>query len=151
MSTKAVAKIFCAATSALTAAGLLTVAAPAAADPLRGPCDQQGLKYEFVPGPVILMQDNNIQVVVDTDGVDRVTTAKYFIPNQGGTTSGTATGGLNGRAIDFNTNWNNGAGAGLSNHYTGTVNDDGSANGTTVNSLGTSNSWTSQRLARCAT
>jgi len=149
MSAKTVAKMLFAATSALTAAGLVTAVAPAGADPLGGPCDQQGLKYAFVPGPVILRQDNNIEVVVDTNG-DRVTTAKYFIPNQGGTTSGTATGGLNGRTIDFNTNWNNGAGAGLSNHYTGTVNDDGSASGTTVNSLGTSNGWTSERLARCA-
>ncbi len=104
---------------------------------------------------VELVQNNGIHVYLRTVGND-VREAMYVKPFApplvgeslltGGDPNpaaipvrGVASGGLKGRAIGFKVRWENQ----FTNVYTGQVNDDGSASGTTVNNTGASNTWRS--------
>jgi hypothetical protein len=144
MSMTAVRNMLLAAATAISAIGFL--AAPAQADP----CDN----YQF-PAGFSMKQDNNITVTISnpvTPTFEDVG-ATYYLNSfefSGGKqvgnmapTDGHAFGGVTGTTIDFTINWDNGPGAGLSNHYTGVVNANGTAQGTSRNSRGTQNVWAS--------
>lgn len=135
-----------AAATAISAVGFLTVPAPAQANP----CDN----YQFPEG-LMIKQDNNIDVgfgnpVTSTFHNEyasyEVNTFDHTFHGtqaQGGLTSGHANGGVTGTTIDFTIDWDSGPGAGLSNHYTGVVNANGTAQGMSVNSKGAQNVWAS--------
>jgi hypothetical protein len=124
----------------LIAGGALVSAAQSGGEP-----GCAGNKFQIPHGQYILFeQDNGIEVSVD--GFEtQVTSAHYSHPGQDDTTGGTAEGGIVfGRAISINVIWDQGPGAGLSNRYEGDINSDGSAQGTTRNNLGTTNTWTTK-------
>lgn len=132
--------------TAIGVVGFLTVPAPAKANP----CDN----YQFPVG-LIIKQDNNIDVYISNavtstfNNVDAAYETNTFdhtfngTQAQGGATNGHANGGVTGTAIDFTIDWDKGPGAGLSNHYTGVVNANGTAQGMSVNSRGAQNVWAS--------
>jgi hypothetical protein len=98
-------------------------------------------------------QDNGILVNVSTAGTRVVPTnfISYNIPPyKTKMTSGKGSGGITGRTIDFAVNWTLGPGAGLSNHYTGVIGDDGLAHGTTVNNRNDTNTWQTIEPLPCA-
>jgi hypothetical protein len=146
MSMTAVRNMLLAAATAINAVGLLTVAAPAQANT----CDN----YQF-PAAFRMAQDNNITVKVSNPATPTFedVAATYYLNSfefSGGKqvgnmapTDGHAFGGVTGTAIDFTINWDSGPGTGLSNHYTGVVNANGTAQGTSQNSRGTQNAWAS--------
>ncbi|MCV7424780.1 SH3 domain-containing protein [Mycobacterium yunnanensis] len=99
------------------------------------------------PSSFELMQDNGILVAINDNG-DRFDGggASYTVPGKPDVT-GISTGRRTGRSIDISVNWSNG----FSNHYTGQIGDDLVARGSTVNNLGTSNSWYSLAKFTCVT
>jgi hypothetical protein len=138
-------QLFAAAT-ALCAIGFLTVPAPAQARPplpLAPPCDN----YQFPPR-FTFRQDNGITV----DMSNSATTtfhgdgAQYANANASEMVIGHAVGGITGQTIDFTINWD----SGFSNHYTGVVNGNNTAQGMSVNNHNTQNVWASGPLS-CVT
>lgn len=129
-------KFFVVATTT-SAAGLLTIAPPARANP----CEN----YQFHEG-LIIKQDNNLYVGFANPAASTFNNvyAHYEFNGFGNEiTSGHADGSVSSSTIDITVNWDRGPGAGLSNHYTGVVNADGTAQGTSVNSKGSQNVWAS--------
>lgn len=146
-----------AAATTIGAACFLPVAAPAQAAGCGvytfpdAPTDAPA--YDDFKFNVELVQDNGIHVYLQTtdNEVQQAMYVKPFAPDlinesflTGGDpnpvtfpVNGAAAGGLKGRAIDFKVRWENQ----FTNVYTGQVNDDGSASGTTINNGGTPNTW----------
>jgi hypothetical protein len=144
------------AANTIGAACLLPIAPPAQADG----CDEYAFpdtpdvgSYDF-PVNVELVQDNGIHVFLQTsdtqaqqaaykkiDGPDPADLDPLFYGVAGVdpfvATTGIANGGITGRTINFKVKWRNQ----FTNVYTGQVNDDGSASGTTINNTGTTNTW----------
>jgi hypothetical protein len=119
--------------------------------PLAPACDS----YEF-PAGFNVKQSNGVDVSISNSKTDTFhnDAASYLIPNYNNQTptNGHAVGGIDGQTIDFTINWDNGPGAGLSNHYTGVVNNNGTAQGTSVNNQNATDAWASAPLTLiCAT
>src|SRR5262249_4068580 len=101
-------------------------------------------------GYILLEQDNGLEVAVSGFRKE-IHKANYHHVGGFDDTYGSATGSIDfGNSLTFNAIWNEGPGAGLSNHYEGTINLDGSAQGTTINNLGTTNNWTTYYARRFA-
>lgn len=100
---------------------------------------------------VILIQDNDLRVELATAGNRMAGSARYAHLNGQDWTSGTATGGLDpdAQTVTVSVQWIHGPGAGLSNSYSGTMDNNGVLTGTTTNSLGTVNSWKAMYGALC--
>jgi hypothetical protein len=131
------------AATALGAAGLLTVAAPANAEP----CGEWGMGGRN--GVFTMHLDNGVEVAIRFEGSDARGQSSYILHYQTDRTYGTATGGIFGTRVDINAHWTDGPGAGLSNQFYGDVTEDGRATGTSVNSLGTPNTWKSGSILTC--
>src|SRR5664279_3741940 len=146
------ARVMIGAAATASALGLLAGTPPAQSTPmfpLSPACQYQ------LPKLLRLNQDNNI--VVDFSLANnkasgpvqyRSTDPRNAIP-----TGGKASGALNsdGRTFLFIVNWNEGPGNGLNNNYYGTINDDGSISGWTLNSQNVRNNWTAVSKATCVT
>jgi hypothetical protein len=157
-----VRKALCAAVTTVGATCGLPVAAPAQAagcDSYVFPAAPAGAPaFEGFAFNVELVQNNDIHVYLQTTGneVRKAMYVKPFAPPLVGETFiggvrvtggepnpaaipvlGSASGGLKGRAIDFKVRWENE----FTNVYTGQVNDDGGASGTTANNTGAPNTW----------
>ena len=132
---------------------LLPVAVPAQAEDCGGfyafpHTPAEANPYYGFPFNVELVQDNGIHVYLQTTDND-VQQAMYLVPDAplvgetaftggdpnpaGDPVRGAAEGGLHGRTIEFKVRWQNE----FTNVYTGQVNDDGSASGTTINNTAT--------------
>lgn len=136
-----------AAATAISAAGLLTIAAPAQAKPmfpLAPACDN----WTYPTGSFLLTQDNGIVAALYLredkyfDGP-----ASHTVAGKPDVTGGSVVGNLQGRNVDFNVDWLNGT----TNRYIGSIADDGFARGTTQNNRGNRNGWQSQLSFKCAT
>lgn len=145
MSVTAERTMLLAAMTAMSTIAMLAVAVPTQA----APCNN----YQF-PAGLTLKQDNNITVRLDNSvtSIFHTVGASYYLnsfSSAGGRSSnmeptkGHATGTVTGTTIDFTANWESGPGAGLSNHYTGVVNANGTAQGMSANSKGAQNVWAS--------
>jgi hypothetical protein len=104
-----------AAATAITAMGFLTVSPPAQAHPilpfpLAPACNQYVFNGDFT-----LRQDNGALISFNSTGPVASGTAR------GGTDSGTVTGSIQGRNVDFTINW---GGPDIQPEYIGTVGDD---------------------------
>jgi hypothetical protein len=102
-----------AAATAITAAGFLTVSPPVQAHPmlpLAPACNQYVFNGDFT-----LRQDNGALISFNSTGPVAGGTAR------GGTDSGTVTGSIQGRNVDFTINW---GGPDIQPEYIGTVGDD---------------------------
>ena len=97
------------------------------------------------------IQDNDLQVEFSTANNRMTGSARYAHINGQDWTSGTANGGLgpDGRTISVTVQWTQGPGAGLSNDYSGALDENGVLTGSTTNSLGTVNSWKGMYSALC--
>jgi hypothetical protein len=144
-------KMLCAASAAsLAAMSFLMPPAPVNASPMRPldpatPCDS----YTF-PANFTLKQDNGIIVVISNPvgSTFSGTGASYSIPGKTQPTGGSASGGVaGGTNLDFTINWNSGPGAGFSNHYTGVINKNLTAQGMSTNNKGDQNVWASAPMA----
>lgn len=126
-----------AAATAISAVGLLSVPVPAQAYPIV-PLAPACAKYEFYQGRLDMWQDNGILATVQGYGTNVGNTAQYNIPNQTAPTYGTPSGGIigAGNVIAINVNWTQGPGAGSSSTYTGQIDDNGVATGTTTGQSG---------------
>jgi hypothetical protein len=121
--------------SAIASIGLITVPAPAQAS-----CGGQFTSdWDWKPTAFAIEQDNQVEVHL----YSKTHEASYNIPNKTDMTKGTYYGTINDRSINFTVNWKTGPGAGLSNNYTGQIDDNGIARGTSTNSQGATNSWES--------
>jgi len=111
--------LFAAAATAISAAGLIVVPAPAQALPA---CVQFGF-----PGDVQLRQSDGWNVTFSSVGsiASGPAQARH---DTGGTLSGTVAGGIEGRNINVVINWNNGS----RGRYTGVVGDDYHMSGDSV-------------------
>ncbi|HEY9304265.1 MAG TPA: hypothetical protein VIO95_08250 [Mycobacterium sp.] len=130
---------------AISAAWPLTIAPPAQANP----CEN----YQFHEG-LTIKQDNNLYVGFANPAASTFNNvyAHYEVNGFGNEiTSGHANGSVTGTSVDITVNWDRGPGAGLSNHYTGVVNADGTGQGMSVNSKGSQNVWaTAPQKFSCA-
>ncbi len=151
--------------TAITAAGIWTAPAPAGAIPpvpLAPPCTA----WTYT-GPLSINQDNGIRVDIDNwMGISAGTAenqAQLFQPDGkpggspggsgltgafGVTQDGTVSGGISGRNIDFTIAWN--YPEGLTNHYTGSFDQNGNGKGTTLNSKGVTNGWSFNKHFDCS-
>jgi hypothetical protein len=129
-----------AAVAALAWMGVLHGAGPAYAD-----CNWH------LPSSITLIQDNNLQVIFASSNDVVMGQAKYAHVGGDDWTYGNGKGsvGNNRHSVNFTGDWTSGPGAGLYNNYHGEIAADGSMSGTTTNSKGTQNSWTSQTNASC--
>jgi hypothetical protein len=127
--------------AALSATVLLTVAPHAHA----APCDWS------LPAHLTFIQDNNIQVQLTAYDDKLYGEGQYAHVGTNDWTVGYAKGGIapNGHGIVMSVNWTDGPGKGLYNNYFGQIAEDGSMSGTTTNSQGATNGWTSQQPAIC--
>jgi hypothetical protein len=126
-----------AAATAISAVGFLTVPAPAHAYPilpLAPACDN----YGFNPGGNYgIRQDNGWAVDMRGNGPTATGDANAH-GDSGATMHGSVSGGVNGRSVDFTINWDSGP----RGHYTGVVDDDGFATGTSTDlTNGNSTGW----------
>jgi hypothetical protein len=145
-----------AAASVITVATILT-SAPVQARP-QAPLAPGCLSWTHT-GALNIFQDNGLRVEIDNWMGNSAGTAqnnaKLFRANgtpvsQGDGTftsdqTGTASGGNSGNKFDLTINWGS-----VSNHYTGTIDDMGSVNGTSVNSKGVSNQFNVEEHFTCA-
>jgi hypothetical protein len=109
------------------------------------PCDN----YTF-PANFTVKQDNGIIVTIDNPVGSTFpgTGASYSIPGKTAPTGGTASGGVaGGTNLDFTISWSSGPGAGFSNHYTGVINKNLTAQGMSTNNKGVQNVWASAPMA----
>lgn len=144
-------QLFAAAT-AISAMGFLVFPATAQAKPMV-PLAPACNKYEFA-GLLELKADNGVTVQVPTSGTTvGPGKAMYAIFGRTEATFGNVYGGINGRNINFTAHWDAGLGAGLTSTYTGQIDDDGFARGTTKNNLNHTNSWRNndKNTFRCTT
>ncbi len=127
----------CAAATAISAVGFLTVPAPAHAYPilpLAPACDS----YGFNPGGNYgIRADNGWAVDISGNGPTAAGDANAH-GDSGATMHGSVSGGVNGRSVDFTINWDSGP----RGHYTGVVDEDGFASGTSTDlTNGNSAGW----------
>jgi hypothetical protein len=135
------------AAAAIGAAGLLTFPAVAQASPMApaAACD----RYEVKSGLIQIYQDNDVLVQLNGSGVALGPSVSYAIPGRTTLTTGHAYGTIKGDTIEFTAVWDQGLGAGLSNHYTGRLGPDGYWSGTTQNNRGATNSWRTHDTLTC--
>jgi hypothetical protein len=141
--------------SALTALGLLLLPTPARAGPLLPLPSAPACSQWAFPGNFVLKQSNGDTVRFEATGIDvdgfRSVTATGGIngPLQGNYVRG----GINGNRVDFEIDWDSLGPDGAIGHYTGAVDNDGYAHGTTYDALshGPSARWDSQVPLVCAT
>jgi hypothetical protein len=121
----------------LAVAGLLACATPAQAD--------KCVDWIYPLSAFEVRQDNGILVAVNEQPTSfNGGGASYTVPGQADV-KGISTGSRSGRDIDISVNWSNG----FSNHYMGSIADDGVARGTSVNNKGNSNTWYSLSAYKC--
>jgi hypothetical protein len=140
-------KMLCVASAALlSAVGFLMASAPVGASPMRPldpatPC----ASYTFPANLTVKQSDGTTVVLLTPVGSSfQNVAASYSTPGKAGTTTGTASGSVSGQEnIDFTANWNGGPGAGSSNHYTGVVNKNLTAQGMSTNNKGAQVVWAS--------
>lgn len=108
--------------------GLGALESPSA---LAGPSLADCVDLRYPDRQIVLEQDNNIEVTVGVvAGKEFRNPVSYVLRKPGNNpVSGDVQGGIRRTDIDFTVNWSNG----FTNHYVGRIYDDGTANGTTVN------------------
>ena len=127
----------------LIAGGSFPSAAPAQSQPPLS-CNN----FILNNGLIWFEQDNGLEVSIYGNQTQAYN-ADYKHVGGDDITRGSASGGIEfGNSIAINAIWDQGPGAGLSNRYVGSINNDGSAQGTTTNNLGTTNNWTTNYARR---
>ena len=135
------------AATALGASALLSAPALAGARPpvpLAPACDQ----FQFI-GDYSLHQANGFTVQFRSTGPNAGGSASALDSTGKTAMTGTVSGGINGTSIDFTIRW----GSGPRGHYTGLINADGFARGTTVDEAhpGPITNWGGNVPLGCAT
>lgn len=131
----------------LGAAGLLSVPALAGARP-PVPLDPVCDRYQFI-GDYSLRQANGFTVQFRSTGPNAGGSASALDSSGKTAMTGTVSGGINGTRMDFTIRW----GSGPRGHYTGLINADGFARGTTVDEAnpGPITNWGATVPLGCAT
>jgi hypothetical protein len=135
------------AATALSAAGFLQNPAPAVARPpmpLSPVCDQ----FQFI-GDYSLRQSNGFTVIFRSTGPVASGSASALDSSGKTALTGTVNGSITGTHLDFTTHWSSGA----QGHYTGIINGDGFASGTTTDAAhpGAITNWGGTVPLGCAT
>ncbi|PEG33779.1 hypothetical protein CQY20_29020 [Mycolicibacterium agri] len=145
--------------AAFVSAASLTAAGPAHADPVAPfPLAPNDCDWIIFNTDDVIQQDNGLQVHVSWAGMDGGGTGSYR-GAQGYDWSGPVDGGIvkGTNNLDFTIAFHEQAGPynqgpsphAPTNHYTGTIDNETSAHGTTVNDSGVSNAWTMAGDFRC--
>jgi hypothetical protein len=141
-----------AAATALTAGGLLTVAAPAQARPMI-PLAPACANYLW-PGGDFSVKAGNGTTTTMAVSQDRVVGRPVVLADGAPVADasyGNPSGGIiGGTSIDFTINWDQGPVAGYSSHFTGKINDEGLASGTLTFGNRQDN-WSSSQKFSCIT
>jgi hypothetical protein len=124
-----------AAAAAIGSAGLLVLAPQASAA-----CE----KYQYNDNHFFLNQDNGIYVAMYVSGDQFEGPASYTVPGKPDV-MGDVTGVRAGDVVSITVKWENG----FSNTYSGTIRNDGTVGGTTMNNQGTTNSWEATGRFNC--